>query len=112
MPSRMRPLHRDSPFVSVNQSRLFSLGNVSIPRAPGLRLDLRESHARRRIGNADQVLAGRALDLPAGKLRFALQRLIAVGTIEFEFIGAHSLYLYKRKRRRKGISKIFSILFT
>jgi hypothetical protein len=31
------------------------------------------------------------LNLAAGKLRFALQRLIAMGAIEFEFIRFHSL---------------------
>ncbi len=58
---------------------------------PGFRLNLGETHARRRIGNADEMLAGRALDLPTGELRFALQRLIAVRTIEFELVRVHSL---------------------
>ncbi len=43
------------------------------------------------IGDADEVLAGGALNLAAGELRLALQWLIAVGTIEFKFVGAHSL---------------------
>jgi hypothetical protein len=55
-----------------------------------------KSHSRRRIGNADQVLARRALNLAARELRLALQGLIAVGTVEFEFIRAHGLWLNKR----------------
>jgi hypothetical protein len=48
-----------------------------------------ETSARRRIGNADEVVAGRALNLPAGVARIALQRLITMGTIEFELGLAH-----------------------
>ena len=43
------------------------------------------------IGDADEVLAGGALNLAAGELSFALQWLIAVGTIELEFACAHGL---------------------
>jgi hypothetical protein len=43
------------------------------------------------------VFAGRALNLPTGKLRLALQWLIAVGTVEFEFVRVHSLCLYRRE---------------
>jgi hypothetical protein len=42
-----------------------------------------------RIGNANDVLAGGALNLPAGILRLAFQRLIAMGTIKLEFIRWH-----------------------
>lgn len=62
-----------------------------IPRMPGLRLDLSEAHPRRRIGDADEVFAGRALDLSPGELRLAFERLIAVGTVEFEFGFTHRL---------------------
>ena len=62
---------------------------MRIPSAAGFRLDLREAHARRRIGDADEMLAGRALDLPAGKLRLALQRLVAVRAVKLEFICIH-----------------------
>jgi hypothetical protein len=48
-------------------------------------VDLSESHAGWRIGNADKMFARRALDLPPGKLWLALQRLFAMGTIELEF---------------------------
>ena len=66
-------------------------------RGPGLavfRLNMGEAGASRWIGNADQNLAGRALNLPAGKLRLALQRLIAVGTVKFEFVGVHKLIAF------------------
>jgi hypothetical protein len=46
------------------------------------------------------------LNLAPGEMRFALQRLIAVGAVEFEFVGVHSLYLDKRKRRGKSMSKV------
>jgi hypothetical protein len=62
---------------------------MRVPSLAGFRLYVGEAGARRRIGNADQNLAGRALNLPAGELRFTLQRLIAVGTVEFEFIRTH-----------------------
>jgi hypothetical protein len=39
----------------------------------------------RDAGNADQHIAGGALDLPSRELFLALQMLIAVWTIEFEF---------------------------
>jgi hypothetical protein len=51
-----------------------------------------ETGARRRIGNPDEVVAGRTLELPAGMAGVALQRLIAVGTVEFEFGGVHRLH--------------------
>jgi len=57
------------------------------------------------------MLAGRALNLPAGVLRLAFERLIAVGTVEFEFVGIHRLYLPKRDRRGKRMPKNSSILF-
>jgi hypothetical protein len=62
-----------------------------------------ETGARWRIGNADEMLAGRALDLPTGELRLALQRLIAVGTVEFKFVRAHKLHPIMRKPGTKSI---------
>jgi hypothetical protein len=59
------------------------------PGLAGFRLDMGEACARWRIGDADQVLAAWALNLPAGVAGIALQRLITVGTIEFEFIRLH-----------------------
>ena len=64
---------------------------MGVPSAPRFRLDVGEAGARRRIGDADEVLAGRALNLPAGVMGFALQRLIAVGTVELEFRCGHRL---------------------
>lgn len=83
----------------------------SIPGLARFRLHMRKTHARWRIGNANQMLASWALNLPASMLRFALQWLIAMGTVEFEFIGAHSLCLRKRNSRAKSMSKSFPILF-
>jgi hypothetical protein len=77
------------------------------PRLAGFRRDLRETHARGRIGNADQVLAGGALNLSAGEMRFALQRLVTVGTIEFEFGGVHSFYLHKRNPPIKSMAQVY-----
>jgi hypothetical protein len=47
-----------------------------------------EPSARRGIRNANHVLAGRTLDLPACEMRLALQSLVAVATVEFEFSGS------------------------
>jgi uncharacterized ParB-like nuclease family protein len=69
-----------------------------------------EAGAGRGSWNADQMLAARALDLPAGVAGIALQGLIAVGAVEFEFTGCHRFHLCKRKEREK-ISKGISILF-
>jgi len=87
-------------------------------RRPGLavlRLDVGETRASGRIGNADEVVAGRTLDLPAGELRLALQRLVAVGTIKFEFVRVHMFIvfnLYMRKPGAKSISKIYPYFFS
>ena len=76
---------------------------------PGLavfRLDVGETGARWRIGDADEDLTGRALNLPAGKLRLALQRLIAVGTVKFEFAGVHKLIAFTFIMRNPGAKSI------
>ena len=84
---------------------------MSRPSLAMLRLDVGEPGARRRIGDADQDLAGRALNLPPSKLGFALQRLIAVGAIEFEFVRVHSLRpLHAQSGREKYMKDLF-ILF-
>src|ERR1017187_9279373 len=90
--------------------RLLSLRHMRGPSLAGFRLDVGEAGARRRIRDADEHVAGRTLDLPAGELGFALQRLIAVGAVEFEFVGVHRLCPHKRKIRGKSISK-FSTYF-
>jgi hypothetical protein len=71
------------------------------PRLSRFRLNLGEARARRRIGNADEMVAGRTLDLPTGELRLALQRLIAVRTVEFEFGGAHRLHPHHAQTSHK-----------
>jgi hypothetical protein len=83
---------------------------MCIPGAAGFRLDMRETGALRRIGDADEMLAGRALNLPAGVARVALQRLITVGTVEFEFGLAHRLHPYHAQTRRKKYIKYLFIL--
>ena len=62
---------------------------MSRPSLALFRLDVGEAGARRRIGDSDEVIAGGTLNLPPGELWFALQRLVAVGTIEFEFVCVH-----------------------
>jgi hypothetical protein len=82
-------------------------------RRPGLAvfwLDMREAGARRRVWNTDEVVAGRTLNLPTGKLRFALQRLVAVGTIKFEFVCAHSLHPHHAQNCHKKYMRDFFIL--
>jgi hypothetical protein len=69
----------------------FALRHVRVPSVAGFRGHMSETHSRRGIRDPDQVLAGGALNLPPGKLRFTLQRLIAMGAIEFEFVRVHSL---------------------
>lgn len=69
------------------------------------RLDVRETRARGRIRDANQVFAGGALNLPARVAGVALQRLVAVGTIEFEFLCVHKLDLYMRKPDAKSREK-------
>ena len=70
-----------------------------------------KTHPRRRIGYANEVIAGRTLNLPARKLSLALQGLIAMGTVEFEFIGVHGFCLNKRNQPNKSMPKLFPILF-
>jgi hypothetical protein len=69
-----------------------------------------ETSARRRIGDADEVVAGRALNLPAGELRFTFQRLVAVGTIKFEFVRVHRLHLHHAQNGREKYMQDLSIL--
>jgi hypothetical protein len=84
---------------------------MCIPGAAGFRLDMRETGALRRIGDADEMLAGRALNLPAGVAQVALQRLITVGTVEFEFVRVHRLHpQYAQTRRKKYMKDLFMLL--
>ena len=65
---------------------------MSGPGLAGFRLDMREAGTRRRVRNADEDVASGTLNLSAGMARVALQRLIAVRTIEFEFGRFHRLF--------------------
>ena len=78
---------------------------MGVPSRPGLRLHLREAHARRRIGDADEDLAAGALNLSSSELGFALQGLVAVGAVEFEFVCVHKLQPFMRNRGAKSIGK-------
>jgi hypothetical protein len=74
---------------------------MGIPGMPDLRFDVRKPGAGRGIGDSDQVMARRALDLATSVARIALQGLITVGAVEFEFIGGHSLHSFMRKAGAK-----------
>jgi hypothetical protein len=47
------------------------------------------------------MVASRAFNLPTRVARVAFQRLVAVGTVEFEFV--HSLHPYMRKSSAKSM---------
>lgn len=84
---------------------------MRIPCVAGFRLHVGETGARGWIGNADEMLATGALNLPPGVARVALQRLITVGTVEFEFIRAHKLHLHHAQTGRKKYMEELFILF-
>jgi len=81
------------------------------PGLTGFRLDVGETSAGRRTGNADEMLAGRTLNLPASVAWIALQRLIAVGTIEFEFRRVHKLLPHHAQTGPKKYMEELFILF-
>lgn len=102
---------RPTPSLPRNESAFLAFRHVGVPRAAGFRLDVGETGVRRWAGNADEMLAGRALNLPAGVARVALQGLVAVVAIELEFRRAHRLHLDNAQTgRKKYIEEIF-ILF-
>jgi hypothetical protein len=78
------------------------------PCLAGLGLDVGEPGSARRVGDADEMLAGWALNLPAGVARVALQGLIAVGTVKLEFGCAHSLHPYHAQIARKKYATKYS----
>src|SRR5215510_5018099 len=47
--------------------------------------------ARGRVGDINDVMAGRAFDLAPRKLRVALQMLFAMGTFKFELVRRHNV---------------------
>ena len=73
------------------------------PGLAGFRVDVGEARTRRRIGNADEMVASRALNLPARVAGIAFQRLVAVGTVKLEFGVAHSLHPFMRKPTAKSM---------
>lgn len=89
----------------------FALRRVRIPSVPRLGLDVRETGARGRIGNADEMVAGRTLNLPARVARVALQGLVTMGTIEFELGGVHRLQPHYAQTGPKKYIEEFFILF-
>lgn len=80
------------------------------PSLPGFRLDVSEAGARRRIRDADEVMARRAFNLPAGELRFALQRLVAMRAIKLEFICVHSLHPHYAQTGDEKYMELFILL--
>jgi hypothetical protein len=81
------------------------------PSLAVLRLDMGKACARRWIGDPNQLLARGALNLPSGKLRLALQWLITVGTIEFEFVGIHKLHpLHAQNGEAQYMKNLFILL--
>ena len=90
------------------KSGFLALRRIRVPSVAGFGLDVGEPGARRGIGDADEVVAGRTLNLAAGMTRVALQRLVTVGTVEFKFIGAHKLRLDHGPTGRKNTPKIYS----
>ena len=85
---------------------------MRVPSGSRLRLHLGEAHPGGRVRDADEHLAARALNLTPGELRLALQRLIAVGAVEFEFVCVHkSQPIHAQTRGKKYVEK-FYILFS
>lgn len=64
-------------------------GHEGVPGFAALAGNSCETGARRWIGNVDQVIAGRALDLSSGMLDGALQVLRAMRAFKFEFACRH-----------------------
>ena len=78
---------------------------------PDFRLDMGETNPGRRAGNANQMLARRTLNLTPCVARVALQRLIAVRTVEFEFGVVHGLHLIHAQSNPQKSEEKFCILF-
>jgi hypothetical protein len=84
---------------------------MSGPGLAGFRLDVGEAGAWRRVRNANEMVAGRTLNLPPGELWFALQRLVAVGAIKFEFVRIHNLHHHHAQTGCEKYMKDLFILF-
>ena len=81
------------------------------PGLAGFRLHLGEAGARRRIGDADEMLARGTLNLPAGELRFAFQRLVAMRAVKLEFVCVHKLHPHHAQTGCEKYMKDLFILF-
>ena len=76
-----------------------ALGQMRVPGVAGFRLHVGEPGARWGIGNADEMLAGRALNFAAGKLFIALEMLLALRAGKFELV--HDTFLWCGGMMRK-----------
>ena len=65
---------------------------MRVPSLARFGLNMRKPRAGRRVWNSYKMLAGRALNLQLGELGLAFQRLVAMRTLKFEFMGAHNLH--------------------
>jgi hypothetical protein len=81
---------------------------MRVPCMPRFRLYMGEPCPLRWVGNANEMLTRRALNLPTGVTRVAFQWLVTVRTVEFELGCAHYLHSTMRDQPAKSIS-IFSI---
>ena len=86
--------------------------HMGVPGMAGFRLYVGEAGARRWIGNADKMLTGWALNLSARVARVTLQRLIAMGTIEFEFRWAHRFHPHPAQNGHQKYARSLFILLT
>ena len=109
--SRWKCAVRSRADFSLRQSRLVALGHMSGPGLAGFQLHLGEAHASGRVRDADEVVARRALDLASGELRLTLQRLVAVGAVEFEFVCVHKSQPFRAQSRGEKHVEFFHILF-
>src|SRR6516162_9258067 len=76
--------------MSQNFSFGFSVaGYGRVPGFSALAGHARKAGGRGWVGNVDQVVAGRALDLTSGMLNGALQVLLAVRAFKFEIARRH-----------------------
>jgi len=78
-----------------NRAQEWSIGlararNKRIPGPSALAWHTGETAARRRIGNIDEVITRRALNLAARELHFTFEVLFAMRALKFEFAGSHN----------------------
>ena len=77
-----------------NVAEPFSFGfarawNECVPGFAPLARDMSVTKALGRVRNIDQMITGRTLDLPTGKLRVALEMLFAMRALKFKFVFGH-----------------------